>query len=89
MRSSLSTGSSSPPTDGYDEEYVDDLHGGTLDPEEVRKARRLELEWPHQRNVIALVDEATAAGQNLIDTKCVDIRKAENLIRLRLCARED
>ena len=72
--------------------YIDDVHGGLLDPAGVEAARREEIEWmaangPTYRKVPA----EEARGRKLVKTHWVDTNKGDRLrpdYRSRLCARE-
>ena len=71
----------------------DDVSGAWLDPEAVRQARRLEIEYIKKMKVWNVIDraEATRRGILVIGTKWVDINKGDikqPIHRSRLVAQE-
>ena len=71
----------------------DDVSGEELDPEEVRKARALEMQYVEQRGVWRKVPRtlATRNGWKIIPTRWIDVNKGDRLqpnYRSRLVAKE-
>lgn len=73
----------------YEEAYVDDISGKQLSTEDVRTARRLEMEWIEKQNVLQKVPLETALAEQgrLHDMKWIDKQKGP-IVRSRLVVRE-
>ena len=73
-----------------DEEYSDDVRGGTLDAAAVRTARAEELRWLEKRGVFTVVpaEEAAAHGIKPLGLRWVDTKKSSGEVRSRLVCRE-
>lgn len=67
--------------------YWDDVNGDWLDPEEVRKARKLELEWMVSKNVFEKAPRTDAQGK-ILTMRWVDTRTANGTYRSRLVVLE-
>ena len=72
------------------EEFVDDISGASLDPQKVKEARQVELDWLRKEKVYERVPASHAKGA-LLKLKWVDVNKGdkENVkIRSRIVAKE-
>ena len=67
--------------------YWDDVNGDWLDPKEVEKARKLELEWMISKNVFEKVPRTDSQGK-ILTMRWIDTRKANGTYRSRLVVRE-
>ena len=77
--------------EGAEEQAWDDVRGGVLDREEVRKARLEEVEYMRRRGLWRVVPRKQAEGKKVTSVKWVDTNKGtedEPLIRCRLVARD-
>ena len=77
---------------GGDDEWAwDDVRGGSLDHEEVRKARREEVDYMKEKGLWEVVPRCRASGQKIVSVKWVDTNKGTDeqpMIRSRLVARD-
>ena len=76
---------------GVQEQAWDDVRGGSLDREEVRKARMEEVDYMKTRGLWKVVPRAQAEGKKVTSVKWVDTNKGTEdrpLIRCRLVARD-
>ncbi|CAK0867442.1 unnamed protein product, partial [Prorocentrum cordatum] len=77
-----------------DERYWDDVNGGWLDPQMVREARRLEVEWLHKQDVYEkrTIEECrSVTGQPPIKLMWIDANKGDHekpIYRSRIVVRE-
>ncbi|CAK9113821.1 unnamed protein product [Durusdinium trenchii] len=73
-----------------EEQYMDDVSGALLDPELVKKARELELQWLKKEEVYIRVPRREATGK-LLQWKWIDVNKGDNenpFVRSRMVAKE-
>ena len=56
---------------------VDDVNGSVLDPEAVKEARRIELEYFRKMQVYTKVSRSLARGKKIIRTRWIDINKGD------------
>jgi len=68
-------------------EYWDDVNGGWLDTEKVRKARKEELDWILKQNVFSKVPASEVEGR-LLSLRWIDTVKSDGRYRSRLVVRE-
>ena len=78
---------------GYEEYAEDDVSGAQLDPEEVKRARKLEIEYIKKMRVYTKVPRSKCEGMNIkpITTRWIDVNKGDDCnrnYRSRMVARE-
>ena len=76
---------------GADGEAWDDVRGGRLDREEVRKARMEEVGYMRRKGLWEEVPRSSALGHRIVSVKWVDTNKGtdeEPMVRSRLVARD-
>ena len=76
---------------GQEEQAWDDVRGGELDREEVRKARMEEVQYMKDKGLWEVVPRARAESERVVSVKWVDTNKGSEeapLIRSRLVARD-
>lgn len=70
--------------------YWDVLTGEPLDTEEVRSARKLEIEYFRQMGVYEKVpiSQGRDGGHPVLGVRCVDVKKVDGFHRSRLVAKD-